>query len=128
MHVLGQLESASDRAARAPRRLRAALWSEPLATRTLVALEAAVAQFPELVRGQRKAYTMWSRSFAFAAARPWRGAVRLGLALDPSADTHLAGAQREGWSERLKSTLVLADARAVNRRVRRLLRAAWQRS
>ena len=50
------------------------------------------------------------------------------MALDPRVDTQLAGVQREGWSERLKSTLVLADARAVNRRVRRLLRVAWQRS
>jgi hypothetical protein len=63
-----------------------------------------------VISGQRKGYTAWSRSYAFAATRPQRGQVRLGLALTPSASPRLQRAQREGWSQRLKSTLLLTQA------------------
>ncbi len=81
-----------------------------------------------LISAQRKGSTSWSRSFAFAAARPARGEVRLGLALDPGSDARLTAARAQGWSERLKSTLLLRAPADVNRSVRRLLRAAWERS
>ncbi len=126
--VLSMLESPAQRAAASPQRLRARLWSEPAARKILGAIEAAVGELPGLIRGQRKGYTAWSRSFAFAAARPARLQVRLGLALDPGSDVRLTAARGEGWSERLKSTLFLSAPADVNRSVRRLLRAAWERS
>jgi hypothetical protein len=126
--VLSMLESPAERAARSPQSRRAQLWSEPGAAKILAALETAVGELPDLISAQRKSYTAWSRSFAFAAARPTRGQVRLGLALGPGTDARLTAAQREGWSQRLQSTLLLGAPADVNRSVRRLLRAAWERS
>ncbi len=126
--VLLMLESRARRAANSPQRLRAQLWSEPGAAQVLAAIEAAVGKLPGLISGQRKGYTAWSRSLAFAAARPVRAQVRLGLALDPGSDARLTAAKREGWSQRLKSTLLLNAPADVDRSVRRLLRAAWERS
>jgi hypothetical protein len=128
MHVLDQLRTPQEKAAQSPARVRAQLWSQPQAAQVLSALEQAVAAFPGLVSGQRKSYTAWSRTYAFAAARPVGAQVRLGLALEPGAHAKLAPARREGWSERLQSTLVLSSAAEVNRSVRALLRAAWERS
>jgi hypothetical protein len=126
--VLSMLESPAQRAAKSPQGLRAHVWSEPGTAQILAAIEAAVGELPDLISAQRKAYTAWSRSFAFAAARPARARVRLGLALDPGSDARLTAAQRERWSQRLKSTLLLSAPAEVDRSVRRLLRAAWERS
>lgn len=128
MHVFDHLESAQEKAAASPARLRAQLWSQAAAAQILIALEQAVAGCPGLVVGQRKTYTVWSRSFAFAAARPVRSQVRLGLALEAKTDARLEVNRREGWSERLKATLLLSEPAQVNRGVRALLRAAWERS
>src|SRR3954466_9410842 len=50
--------------------LRAALWKDPTSEATLKALEAAVAKLPDMVTGQRKGYTAFSRKVQMAAARP----------------------------------------------------------
>ena len=44
------------------------------------------------------------------------------------ADPGLIAAEKEGWSERLKSSLVLAGPEAVDTRVKALLKQAWERS
>ncbi|MCA0359150.1 MAG: DUF4287 domain-containing protein [Proteobacteria bacterium] len=109
--------------------LRAALWSNPASTAILTALEAAIADLPDVVTGQRKGYTAWSRKSQFAAAKPLKnGGVVLGLALTPDASPGLAEPRNEGWSERLKAKLVLSAANAVDDTVQALLRAAWERS
>lgn len=109
--------------------LRAALWSDPASTAILTALEAAIADLPDVVTGQRKGYTAWSRKSQFAAAKPLKnGGVVLGLALTPDASPGLAEPRNEGWSERLKAKLVLSAANAVDDTVQALLRAAWERS
>ena len=114
---------------RNPAAAETALWSDPGSAAIFEAIKAAVAELPELVTGQRKTYTTWSRSFAFACARPVRGgSVRLGLAVEPGARGRLEPAGKEGWSERLKATLVLAGPDGVDDEVRTLLRAAWARS
>ncbi|CAN5409650.1 DUF4287 domain-containing protein [soil metagenome] len=108
---------------------RAALWTDPASTAILEALEKAVADFPGLITGQRKAFTAWSRGFQFAAAKPAKGgAVMLGLAVTPDASPRLASPKTEGWSERLKAKLALSAPAEVDDDLKALLKAAWESS
>jgi hypothetical protein len=109
--------------------LRAALWTDPASTAILEAIEAAIADFPGLVTGQRKAFTAWSGKVQFAAAKPVKGGkVSLGLALTPDASPRLQEPKNEGWSERLKAKTALASPAEVNDDLKALLKAAWARS
>ncbi|MEH0196734.1 DUF4287 domain-containing protein [Caulobacter sp. CCNWLY153] len=109
--------------------LRAALWTDPASSAILAAIEAAVADFPGLVTGQRKAFTAWSSKVQFAAAKPVKGGtVSLGLALTPDASPRLSEPKNESWSERLKAKLSLASPAEVDDEVKALLKAAWDRS
>lgn len=111
-----------------PDTLRAALWRDPAQTAVLAALEAAVETLGEVVTSQRKGYTAFSRKLQFAAARPVKEGVALGLAVGPEASPALSPAARDGWSERLTARLVLSSPDAVTAEVADLLRKAWQRS
>lgn len=109
--------------------LRAALWTDPGSAEILAAIEAAVADLPDLVTGQRKGYTAWSRKVQFAALKPIKGgAAALGLALAPDASPRLVEPGNESWSERLKAKLSLASPAEVDSEVVALLKAAWERS
>ncbi|WP_184718379.1 DUF4287 domain-containing protein [Caulobacter sp.] len=109
--------------------LRGALWSDPVQLAILEAVEAAVADFPGLVTGQRKAFTAWSNKAQFAALKPVKkGGAVLGLAVTPDASPRLAEPKNEGWSDRLKTKLPLASPAEVDGEVRAWLRAAWERS
>lgn len=109
--------------------LRAALWTDPASVAILEAVEAAVADFPGIVTGQRKAFTAWSSKVQFAAAKPLKsGNVALGLALTPDASPRLSAPKNESWSERLKAKLNLASPTEVDDEVKALLKAAWDRS
>ena len=109
--------------------LRAALWTDPASTAILAAVETAVADFPDLVMGQRKGFTAWSRKAQFAALKPVKGgAAMLGLAVAPDAAPGLLEPRNEGWSERLKAKLPLASPAEVDDAVKALLKAAWERS
>lgn len=109
--------------------LRAALWTDPASTAILAAVEAAVADFPGVVTGQRKGYTAWSHKAQFAALRPLKGGQAvLGLAVTPEASPRLAEPKNEGWSERLKAKLALASPAEVDAEIKALLKAAWDRS
>ena len=121
-------ELAGDRVWEDPAAHRAALWKDPAARAVFEAIEAKVDALGEVVGGQRKGYSAWSRRHQFAAARPAKGGVRLGLAVAPDADPRLIPAKSEGWSERLKATLVLGGAAEVDDGVGALLKAAWTRS
>lgn len=112
-----------------PDNLRDTLWTDTGARAVLEAIEAGLADLPGLVSAQRKGFTAFSREFQFAAARPVKGGVvRLGLAVDPSADPRLEPAKNEGWSERLKAVLVLNAVADVDAGVKALLNQAWERS
>ncbi|WP_296596356.1 DUF4287 domain-containing protein [Phenylobacterium sp.] len=111
-----------------PDNLRDTLWADAGARKVLEAIEAAVAPFPGLVAAQRKGFTAWSKAFQFASARPAKGGVRLGLAVDPAADPRLQPPKNEGWSERLKSVLVLNAPADVDAGVKGLLKQAFERS
>jgi hypothetical protein len=109
--------------------LRAALWKDPAQVAILGAVEAAVAGLPDLITGQRKGFTAWSREFQFAALKPAKGVTAvLGMAMTPGASPRLAPPKNEGWSERLKSKLPLASPADVDAEVVELLRASWEAS
>ncbi len=112
-----------------PEVLRAKLWTDPAATAILLAIETSVGGLADVVIGQRKGFTAFSRKVQFAAARPLKGGeAALGLALQPDADPRLQPPRNEGWSERLKSRMILSSPAGVDAGVAALLKAAWERS
>ncbi|WP_421738429.1 DUF4287 domain-containing protein [Caulobacter sp.] len=109
--------------------LRKALWTDAAATAILEAVEAAVADFPGLVTGQRKGFTAWSNQFQFAALKPVKGGTAvLGLATAPEASPRLSAPGKEGWSERLKARIALASPADVDDDLKALLKTAWEKS
>lgn len=112
-----------------PETLRRALWAEPASRAIFETLEMAAMAFPEVVCGQRKQFTGFSRKVQFAAVRPVKGGTAmLGLALDPTADPRLEAPRNEAWSERLRARMPLAGPDAVDSSVVALLKQAWERS
>jgi hypothetical protein len=105
-----------------------ALWTDPAQRAVFEAVKAAATALPDVVTGQRKAFTAFSREFQFASLRPTKAGVRLGLAVEPDADARLVPPKNEGWSERLKGVLVLGAPDEVDATVEALLKAAWERS
>ncbi len=106
--------------------LREALWKDASSRAIFEAVKAAVEELPEVVAGQRKGYSAWSRKVQFAAVRPLKGGTAmLGLALPPETDKQLYPPRKEGWSERLKSRLALASPQEVDAALRALLKKAW---
>ncbi len=109
--------------------LRDALWTDPQSRAILDAVQAAATTLPEVVMGQRKQFTAFSREFQFASVKPIKGGKAwLGLAVATDADPRLEVAKNESWSERLKSKLLLENPSAVDASVKRLLKASWERS
>lgn len=112
-----------------PGPLRAALWTDPASTAIFEAIERAATVLPDVITGQRKAFTAFSREFQFASVKPIKGGkAMLGLAVTPDADPRLQAPKNEGWSERLKSKLLLERPAQVDASVAALLKAAWERS
>lgn len=112
-----------------PAKLRAALWNDAASATILAAVEAQATALPDVVTGQRKGFTAFSREFQFASIKPLKGGkALLGLALEPSAHARLEAAKNESWSERLKSKLTLEDPAQVDSSVSALLKASWERS
>ena len=105
--------------------LREALWPDPASRAIFEAVQDAASAFPDVVMGQRKAFTAFSRAFQFAAVKPIKGGkASLGLALTPDADPRLEAPKNESWSERLKSKFLLNDRHAVEPS----MKAAWEGS
>ena len=111
-----------------PDSLRDALWADPAARAIYAAVASAVEVLPNVVAGQRKGYSAWSRKHQFAAIRPTKRAALLGLALPVETDARLRTPKNEGWSERLKSCLTLASPSDVDTSVEALLKQAWAAS
>jgi hypothetical protein len=127
--VLSQAFPSEDAGWDEPDKLRAALWTDPVSTAILEAVEPLVTALPDVSTGQRKGYTAWSHKVQFVAIRPVRGgAAALGLAVAPEASPRLRPARNEGWSERLKAALTLASAADVDAEIGGLIKAAWERS
>jgi len=112
-----------------PAALTRALWSDPQSAQLLAAVTAMITTLPDVIVGQRKSFTAFSRKVQFAAARPSKPeGLQLGLALEPACDPHLAATGRESWSERLKSTLHITRADQIDAILPGLVRQAWERS
>jgi hypothetical protein len=112
-----------------PEALKAKLWTDPDSRGIFDAVETFVLALPDVVVGQRKGFSAWSRRYQFAAMRPVKGgAAKLGLALAPDEAAGLQPAMNEGWSERLTAVLTLSALGQADERVAVLLRAAWEAS
>jgi hypothetical protein len=112
-----------------PETLRTALWKDAQSTAILHALEALIAQIPDVVPTQRKGYSAWSRKIQFAALKPVRGGqASLGLALPPETDPRLEPCGKESWSERLKSKITLTSPDMIDANLLDLLRQAADKS
>ena len=112
-----------------PDALIAALWKDPGQLKIHDALVAAVKTFDGAIIGEKKSFTGFSRKYQFAAARPTRDGVRLGLVVDAKASKRLSPPKKnEGWSDRNKSTTVLNSVREIDADLKKLLKAAWESS
>lgn len=113
-----------------PEALKDALWTDPASRTIFAAVEQLVLALPDVVTGQRKGYSAWSRNYQFVAVRPLKGGkARLGLAVAPDADAALEPAKNnEGWSERLKAARVLNAPGDADARIAALLKLAWEAS
>jgi predicted transport protein len=103
----------SDAGWKEPDALADTLWDKPELRAVFEAVKAEIVALPDVVIGQRKTYTAFSRGFQFAAMRPDKGSVILGLAVPPEAALDLVAPARSVWSERLKSETRLTDTRRL---------------
>jgi hypothetical protein len=105
-----------------PAELRAALWRDASSLSILQAAEHVAAGHPDVISGQRKGYTAFSRAVQFAAMRPLKGGqARLGLKLDPGVSARLSPSiGRESWSERLTAVVDLSGPADVDAEIVRL--------
>ena len=112
-----------------PDKLRELLWTDPASAALLAAVEPLATALPNVVVGQRKGFTAFSREFQFASIRPLKGGKAvLGLAVAPDTDPRLEPPKNEGWSERLKSKVVLESPAQVDAGIAALLKASWEKS
>lgn len=110
-----------------PDALVAALWKNPDDLKIHDALVTAISKFEGVIIGERKTFTAFSRKHQFAAARPTKDGVRLGLAVDPKASPRLAPRKpNEGWSERCRAVTVLTSARDIDAELKTLLKTAHE--
>lgn len=110
-----------------PGALADALWKSPQGRALLDAVKAAMATLDDVVIGQRKAFTAFSRNYQFAAARPDGDALILGLAVPPETAAGLEPPTRASWSERLKSQARIGTPEDIAPLLP-AIRRAWQAS
>lgn len=112
-----------------PDALVAALWKDPVQLKIHDALVATVAKLDGAIIGEKKTFTGFSRKYQFAAARPTKDGVRLGLAVDPKASKRLSPPKAsEGWSDRNKAVVVLTSPKDIDAELKSLLKAAYDAS
>lgn len=105
------------------------LWKKPELRATYDAIEAYVMSLDDgVVVGPRKTFSGFSRKFQFAAARPVRNIVRLGLAIDPKTHGLEHAKKSDGWSERLTSVVLVSSPDEVNDSLKVLIKTAWEGS
>lgn len=112
-----------------PEKLRETLWADPASRVIFEAVETVAKALPDVVTGQRKQFTGFSRKVQFASVRPVKGGkAMLGLAIEPSADPRLETPKHEPWSERLRARLTLESPDQVDAGIAALIKDAWERS
>jgi hypothetical protein len=105
------------------------LWTDAGARKIYDSVAKAAAKIKRTIVGPRKTFVSFARNFQYAAIRPVKCGVRLGLAVAPSASKRLAPAKKsEGWSERLKSALILTKVSGVDAELKALLKQAFDAS
>ena len=82
----------------------------------------------DVVVGPRKTFSGFSRKYQFAAARPVRKIVRLGLAVDPVEHDLEFSKSSDGWSDRLAAVVVVSAPADINASLKTLIRTAWEAS
>lgn len=112
-----------------PAELRAALWKDAGSLAILEAVEAVASGVDEVISGQRKGYTSFSRKVQFAAMRPLKGGrALLGFKLEPEVSERLsASVRKESWSDRLTAVAELDGAASVDAEIARLFAMAAER-
>ncbi len=106
-----------------------ALWKDPVQRAIYDRVAKHAEALTGTVGGARKSFSAFSRKVQYAALRPYKGAVRLGLGVLPDADPRLEPAKtNEGWSERLTSALTLTKPTDVDARLKALLKQAWEKA
>jgi hypothetical protein len=111
-----------------PAPLEDTLWADAGARAIFERVRAMATALPDVLTGQRKTFTAFSRNFQFAAARPVKSTVRLGLAIEAGSRPGFSQAGKESWSERLHAVIVIDRPEAVLPGLAEALRAAWERS
>jgi hypothetical protein len=110
-----------------PEALIAALWKNPDHLKIHDALVAHISKMDGAIIGEKKSFTGFSRKYQFAAARPTKDGVRLGLAVDPKASKRLSAKKpNEGWSDRCKAVAVLTSVKDIDAEIKKLLKAAYE--
>jgi len=105
------------------------LWSDPHGAEIFGMVKSMIIALPDVIVGQRKSFTAFSRQFQFAAARPRKGGgVVLGMAVEAQTATDPAKRGRESWSDRLKSCVEITSGDQVDQALRELLQHAWDKS
>jgi len=112
-----------------PAELRAALWKDAGSLAILEAVEAVASGVDDVISGQRKGYTAFSRKVQFAAIRPLKGGrALLGLRLEPETSERLSpSVRKESWSERLSAVVELDSAASADGEIALLFAAAAER-
>jgi len=112
-----------------PKALVAALWKNPADLKIHDALVDAVKKFDGAIVGERQTFTGFSRKYQFAAARPTKEGVRLGLAVDLKSSKRLSPPKpKEGWSDRNKAVTILTSTKDIDAELKKLLKAAFDAS
>jgi len=105
------------------------LWKTPELRAIYDAIEThALTLGDDVILGPRKFFSAFSRKYQFAAARPVKGVVRLGLALDPIEHDLEPAKPSESWSDRLTSVVTVASVKDVDKTLKAQVKAAWKAS
>ena len=107
--------------------MKDALWKDPDHRKIYDRLEKAIVKLDGASIGARKTFTAFSRKVQFAAARPYKGQVRLGIAVLPETDERFdAPLKSEGWSDRLKASVMLTSVKDIDAKLVSALKQAWE--
>lgn len=105
------------------------LWKSPELRAIYDAIETAAKSLGEdVIIGPRKSFSGFSRKYQFAAARPSRKQVRLGLAVDGAALGLELPKSSDSWSDRLKGVVILDAPNQVDNTIRALFKQAYEAS
>jgi len=103
------------------------LWKKPELREIYDGIESyAVGLGDDVIVGPRKTFSGFSRNYQFAAARPVRNSVRLGIAVDPTEFGLEASSSSDSWSDRVASVVVITNAKEFNATVKKYLKTAWK--